>query len=1534
MSTIDEGTIGSFLSDLENREAKLLTWGFVDGGFSTDEIHGLAADYMDTSGISGAAEDLIEEMVARRLLFEFGSDGRRVWRTRMAEGVRLFARLRQIFPHTDWAFSPTLVADFRLAVSSRTYPRRHISPTATLEYLGQSIGLSASRQEALAALLDRGSFLLSHFQVRATDRMLRDLSGRRNRGMIVCAGTGTGKTLAFYLPALTHVAETVERGSYWTKVLAIYPRNELLRDQFSETYQEVRRLDETLLARGKRKISIGAFFGPTPRDSTSAQLRSRNWSFQRAAGGYCCPYLCCPGCKGVLVWKDDDVVNGRERLHCVDEACGAIVQDNEVVLTRSRMAQNPPDLLFTTTEMLNRQMGDSRYGHVFGINVRTPPQIMLLDEIHTYAGTHGAQVAYLLRRWRHAAGGRVHFTGLSATLDDAASFFGQLVGLNPTQVEEITPGSDLEQEGMEYQLLLRGDPVSATSLLSTSIQTAMLLSRILDSKGASPSCGLYGRRVFVFTDDLDVTNRLYHSLLDAEGLNSRGRPIAGRRPLASLRSSTESAHAQRLAEGQSWFLCEEIGHHLAESLRIGRTSSQDTGVDPGRNVIVATSSLEVGYNDPDVGAVMQHKAPMDMASFLQRKGRAGRRRNMRPWTVVVLSDYGRDRIAYQGYELLFNPRLDGRSLPVGNRYVLRMQAVYAFMDWVAGQLPADLPRGSIWEDFSAPPEELYPNPDSRPWLERLQGAVRKRQAHEAILIKEVLKNPVRRQLLEDHLEHALMITAEEVRTLLWEPPRPLMTGVLPTLLRRLLSSWQRFSLDQTRLVCEYLEPRKPLPEFVPASLFSELNLPEVAIILPSQGGDGGSEKTYLSIVQAINTFAPGRVTRRFGVQHAHLCHWVAPPTLGGGNQDLQVESFCPEYEEMGMVQYIDGGRLINARCVRPWVIKPGIPPVTVLSTSNAQLVWRSQLFPVDEGMDLELPHGSPWRDVIREIRCFTHNQRSGVCVRRFATESWVTLRFQRGQEREARVRLVGEPTGEPTCIGFTQEVDGITFRFRIPERFAIDSDDPNQAKVRSFRAAYFRHRVLQDAELDGMANVFQRDWLSQIYLSALVTRALVDDVSLQEAQAALDNGELAEETDHVLDVIFQSLTTDEIGESEGVSGGDQERTVHRQRVKERLRQLFRNPAVISVLNVHARTLWEAPDEDWKQWAAQRFKVTLGGALLQACLQLSPRFDVGDLYMDIDAGPRPPEGAPVPEGVEEIWITESTSGGGGVIEEILRKYADDPRHFFRLVDSVLEPNDFDLVDTELTRLLELVVEEPEVAAVLAAVRGVSDYAALRQAVAQLMQVLSNRGLVLSHSVLSAINSRVLRPGSSARSDALLHKVIRVWQTEEERLGVEIDARVFAYVFSVKLGTDTDFAQALGHIAGARTADRHWRFQVTYSLLWPRGNLVRSRSLLSYNPFATLPDPDREILLDTLQTVGGSVSLEDPEWRLKATDALARHGVVRLVADATNREALKQALLDLAVKPLDVGFLHLYPRVEGLKRTPYGFSATLDIREAVQ
>ena len=1021
-----------------------------------------------------------------------------------------------------------------------------------------------------------------------------------------------------------------------------------------------------------------------------------------------------------------------------------------------------------------------------------------------------------------------------------------------------------------------------------------------------------GSRVFAFTDDLDVTNRLFHNLLDAEGRDSWGRPLPRRQPLAALRAHSAADSSDRLIAGQSWQLCEEIGHALQIPLSIGRTSSQDTGVTPDSDVIVATAALEVGFNDPEVGGVMQHKAPRDMASFLQRKGRAGRRRTMRPWTVVVLSDYGRDRIAYQGYDTLFNPILEKRSLPIANRYVTRIQAVFAFMDWVAQQLPSGTSKGSVWNDFASP--STYLN-------------TRQRQQQEIVLIQNILETEAGQRDLEAYLQSALQLTKDEVEAILWEPPRSLMMAVLPTLLRRLESGWKRVAIRPDESDRDYQVPFVPLPDFVPPNLFSDLILPEVTITTPPQTRNSEPDVNQMPIVQALKTFAPGRATRRFGVQHIYATHWIAPPDLQRPEQEFPVEDYCAEFEEAGNFQLWQDGEIVHIRCIRPWAINPTQVPDNVSITSNAQLEWHSQIVPPDSGTKLDLPQGSPWCQFIEEVCCFTHSQQSPVEVRRFAIASHANLRFQNGQELDTTICFTQKQDGRPASIGFAQSVDGLVFRFRIPANFRISPSDPNQEKIRAFRTAYFRHRVLTDASLCAISNVFQRDWLYQIYLSMLTARALADQIPLAEAFNALRGEDIGQEMAEVLNEIFQTLNVEETLVEEGESAPDG--TQGRQRVHDRLLALCNLDTVQTILNDLAPVLWSEPDEEWHRWAALRFKATLGGALLDACGQLCAQFDSVDLILDIDPGPRPPDATALPEGVEEIWITESTIGGGGVIEEILRRYAAEPANFFRLAGSALEPSDFEIVDSELTRLLELTETSVEVADTMADVRLAAGYGDLKQASDRLRQVLSSQGILVTHPVMTAINARILRPGSNQETDKLLLDLIRLWHEEEERLGIEIDARVFAYIVSSNDRLD----RALLHL-GLVQPNPYWRFQVIYGLLWPRGNILRSRALSSYNPFTVLPDADRELLLDVLQVAEHTVWLDDPDWREQVEDAFKQGVSVSLIARPDARADLKSAILGLAAEPVDIGFLHVYPQVEGVQRHPLGFAVRLRVREAVQ
>ena len=1524
------------LDALEQKEAALLSWGVVDAGFSREEVYDIIEGVLLENGSLKDPDEVLGALERCALLFELpatrGVGDERLWRTRMAEAVRLFSRLRLLAPWNEWRNAPTLISDFRFGIQPRVYPRRdwpldHEAASSededtVLGRLQKGPGLTDLQERVVRALLRRGeaqqALELSAFQVRASCRLLAGVKARESRGMIVCAGTGTGKTLAFYLPALARVAQNVEPGAHWTKGLALYPRRELLKDQLSGAYENARRLDDLMQQAGRRKITVGAYYGDTPKRA-SELVEYEKWPKASDGQGFLCPFLRCPACDAALRWTREDIQRGVERLECTAYGCSFGAGEDEIRLTRQRMLEEPPDLLFTTTEMMNRLMSNHHHSRVIGVGTSDPaPEMVLLDEVHTYSGTHGAQVAHLLRRWRHAVRkrGRPQFTGLSATLRSAREFFSTLTGLNAADVEKVAPSEDAltESKSAEYQLALRGDPVSGTALLSASIQALMLLRRVLDPQDEDVSGGLYGQRAFAFTDNLDVINRFYHNFLDAEGRHPGGweEGPSYARFRSPLHGDDPREEAQRFRWGQSWRIAEEIGHPsgLARPLRVDRTSSQDAGVRQNSDVVIATASLEVGYNDASVGGVLQHKAPMNMASFLQRKGRAGRPPQMRPWTVVVLSDYGRDRMAYQGYDQLFSPIIEKRALPVANRYVLRMQAVFATMDWLAAKgRNVRLCGGSMWEDFGEPAADEY-------HAERRHERA-ERQVWIADRIRAVLDEEAAYHELREYVRSALRLSEGEAHAVFWEPPRALMTAALPTILRRLDTGWA------TRADAEAdHEPYdgSPLPEFVPSALFEDLNLPEVDVEVPEEHRDG--RRTHsMPVAQTMREYAPGRVSRRFGIRSDADTHWVPPPSLDPQDQEQQLalSAFCEGYDNGTVEIEQAGGAVVELPCVRPVRVRARQVPDDVWNSANAFLDWRTQIVPHGAGHVQDVPASLSWRRLLPEIVFYRHEAHDPLEVRRFAVASQAEVGLDGSDEGlNARVAFTDDGGG-PAALGFTHEVDGIAFRVRMPEDVGKNPESAKPEKTRALRTAFYEHRIRTAEGLDGVANRFQRDWLYQLSLAALSSRAAQSACSLQEAYARLEEEGVGPASGAVLSRIFDALPSD-------AEGADR-----RERIREDVEQLCQHPIVEQVLTGELPVLWERPGRMWGPWVRRRFLSTVGRALIEACMLLCPEFEGGELLLDLEAGPRPAGAEEKPDRYEEIWITEQTMGGTGVVEEVARRYQRNPRRFFQLVESALSASEFELVDIELRRVLEMAESNGEVREVLAGVRSARGVSAAKEANAALRDALAERGVLNTHAVFSGLQNRILRPGSTSATDELLGRLVGDWSSEEGRLGIEIGARVFAYAAS----RQGEYQSLLESIDWEAAQDESWRFQTIYGLLWPRGRAVRERALDTYNPFAELPPGDRLLAISEIPERGAPVDItEEQGWRDAARSRLRSEGHARLVGGLADHSALKQAVLALTTRPVESGFLHLYPCLAGIERTPDGFVATLTMPEVAQ
>ena len=1509
--------ISSALDCIEEEETRLLVWGIVDGYFHRNELFDLLDPIIndaldDEYDEFIAPEEVLEELLRLNLVIEVECVNEDVgYRSRMAETVRLLFRLRQLFPKHDrtpsgWQQAPLLIADFRFKRRRRQYPSRGISTKDVLKRLRSVTTNTAIFVGAQSLLGD--NLELSGFQVRAMERILRSIEKDEALATIVCAGTGSGKTLAFYLPALSSITRhilTDPGGPRWVKTVAIYPRSELLKDQLREVINRIITLCQSLNKRQKNiQIRIGALFGDTPE---SYDIVRRYW--KKSGHDSICPSLSCLKCGGTLLWSQGDLVPNHEveRLGC--QKCDFEIDGSLFPLTRNSLKATPPDILFTTTEMLNQRLSDNSINHLFGVGSKAlrGPETVLLDEVHTYVDRHGAQVAFLMRRWQRLVNQPLRFVGLSATLRDAASFFVSLTGAKYNLVEEISPlQHEINSEGAEYMIALRGDPVSRTALLSTSIQTIMLLQRCLDPKtstlDASVSKGFFGQRTFVFTDDLDVTNRLYFDFMGAEGRNSRGQPDMRRSPnggLAVLRRQGESM--LRYRSGQDWRACESIGHQLTTRLNVDRVSSQDRGINANADVIVATAALEVGFDDPTVGAVVQHKAPISMAGFLQRKGRAGRSRRMRPWTAVVLSDYARDRIVYQGYDLLFDPELSINTLPLTNRYVTRMQAVYATIDYLGRQLER-AQSGSVWKDLSEPP-----------WSVNRSNHLKKE-------INFILGSDSGWNKLATYLQAALRLPKDEVYALLWEYPRPLMTTVLPTALRRLESVWRA----EGQAKFDYQIRNNPLPEFIPATLFSDLNLAEVRIGLPGTTDTNLADDPAMSVFSALKEFAPGRVSRRFSLQSRYERHWLPPPDealIDGGYALLDIEGICSS-TTVGTFSYWQNGEVVSTSVFRPIRMLPIVPPQNIADSSNARLVWHTQLVPSNQPNWIDSPQNSVWNKLIPRIGFFMHAHHSPVEVRRFTTGSTAEIGVGRGSKIRSQIDFSKEL--KAVSLGAAFSSDGVVFHINIPEKLYEDSS-AFEGKWRSLRTARYFDRAWRGEVLGSVASPFMREWLAQVFISSLTYEAIQNQSDLSTAADAIRSGSASISLSNALSILFQSeiIDDDEINEGEG-----------QDRLRIDLEALLNEPTIISDLHELSSLLWEPINNTWEPWLRNVYQSTLAASMHRSIIDLCPSIDPANLIVDLDRGPFDDfNQVPIDDNIVEIWITEKGPGGSGLIEEFMRRYSEDPRRYFSIVRASLEMGEFELIDHQLTVLFNVLTDDGDSLTrdLIQKYRTSSSNDEKINLFRDVRLSLVKEGFSPFHGFLVSMANRVLRQGVGAVTDNYLNMAIQRWNSEESRLGLEIDLRVICYWFS----QESDIDRVATEVGISEDHDlTTWRMNAIYGLLWARGRTIRQSSLKLRNPFCELPQIERLLVIASINDDREMVSIMNDDW-LKQVATLLKSGMqVTLTCDESERSRLSSALNALITNPIETGYLRAYARLQGFRQSNSALEADIELVEAVQ
>lgn len=1475
------------LDALEQAEQPLLAWGDVEWSLSESELVLL----LKSDGLAGTddeALELVDALERRQLIHRFDADGGSRYRSRSAETVRLLARLRQLFRADGWERQPRLVRDFRFAVRPRRVPRRDVSPDEAVAALRP---VTVEQQLEVAQRLIGGR-KLGRFQLRAAQQILEDLRGSRSRGVVVTAGTGGGKTLAYYLPALTHIAPLVDE-TRWVKSVSVYPRNELLRDQLSAVLRMVIEFDQPTTDR--RPIQVGALFGKTPFSTNTVSY------WPKHAEGRVCPLISCPSCldrgrQGDLVWGQADIERRQERLRCT--SCGYVVDGSRFALTRESMRARPPDLVFTSAEMLNLSTSDLRYGPIVGLHSARSPVMLLLDEIHTYEGIGGAQTAQVLRRWRHLVRGAVEVVGLSATLPGPVAFFSQLTGLPEAAITSVAVAEDeVDYLGAEYLLALRHDPSAPAQAISTSIQALMLLARTLDPMTSPVSEGLYGSRTFAFTDRLDLVNRLHNDFLDAEGRwqSNRTKKINGKPKvaLATLRNPVDHANDKhRDADGQVWTLPQRLGHDLRTSpgLTVGRVSSQDPGMDQDP-VIIASPSLEVGFDDDRVGAVLQHGAPRDMAQFLQRRGRAGRPVAMRPWTVVVLSNSGNDQRSYQSWDALFDPALPAKSLAVGNRSVRRMHATHALLDWIALEIAKGPRRPTLRATLGEEPEN---NRYKQDWVDTVNDVLS--------ILDGLLTDPMRQASLLKHVTGALDIPEAEAVTLLWHPPRALLASVVPTLIRRLRSRWATRESGRSA-GRDHMAKRWPLPDFISQSLFNGLESPDVMVRFPVQSPQRAEriDEESMQLEQALREFAAGNASRRFSFK-TDRPHWVlaAASDTSGETIDVEIDTFVTDRDGAGQLG-VDNEKvpLLRPNALALSYSSDHVGP-NLADRPRGQAIWASEIAPTTDGARVALGRG-PVANLLGEVRFHLHAEAQPIEIRRGVIGS------RAEQPRDgASVRFVTRLTaaGAPVALGTRFLADGVSFAVDVPDdlRQLGASVPPVE---RSLRNAWFEHLLGSDARISASLSDFAVSWIHEALVGELALTALEEGVELATVADRRGAAEL----------LRAAMKASEFG----ADGDDEEaEPIRSSFLRTALLELLDDPPTLAAIEEALPALWSPLPLEATDWLESRFRATVGEAALSAATLLCPDQSPDMIVLDTEAAVVDAEG--------QAWLLERSAGGMGFLESLHERMTVDGRAFLRLFRATLLPGDLHRVDEDLTMLLEHSTDAGHpVWTAVDAYRSALSGSGKAQALMRLRTSLAQVGVPPVHATVAALVGRIARPGTSRATDELAAFLVHEWRRAEDQLGIELGARVWQR-------RGLRLLQAGGNALPGRK-DESAQLDAIASLLWPRGWRLRADGLASYTPFEQRLPCVPDLVLAHLDRSDVRVEVGDSDALQKVAENLAATGSCRIFAETGSSRRLAELVAAAATLAVDIGDIIAFPRLSEYQGVDGGIVAHLDIREVL-
>ncbi|BAX82354.1 DEAD/DEAH box helicase [Labilibaculum antarcticum] len=244
-------------------------------------------------------------------------------------------------------------------------------------------------------------------------KRLSTRNGNTPEPLILTTGTGSGKTESFLFPLLDYCYQ--HRDTPGIKAIILYPMNALATDQARRLAEEINNFkdeDGNYILRGQ--IRAGLFIGEGKAKGKTRSTRM----------------------------EPDGIIEDRQTI-----------------------TSSPPDIILTNFKMLDFALMRAEYNGLWRHNYNQPDllKFLVLDELHTYDGAKGSDVANLIRRLKlklKLPHNQIVPIGTSATMgggekgkEELVQFFSDVFGVH------VTKDAVVEEQRLEAEEFFASDLV-------------------------------------------------------------------------------------------------------------------------------------------------------------------------------------------------------------------------------------------------------------------------------------------------------------------------------------------------------------------------------------------------------------------------------------------------------------------------------------------------------------------------------------------------------------------------------------------------------------------------------------------------------------------------------------------------------------------------------------------------------------------------------------------------------------------------------------------------------------------------------------------------------------------------------------------------------------------------------------------------------------------------------------------------------------------------------------------------------------------